>query len=233
VNPAQTALITGAARGIGLGLARECARRGWQVVATCRPGHSTAGLDDLRDRSGGAVRVLPLDVADDHGIETLGRRLADESVDFLVNNAAASGPSAGLAEVTYDVWERAMRINVFAILKMTQVFVDHVARSDRRTIVAISSRMGSLAEEQSGGRYAYRVSKAATNMLVKTLAVDLAPRGVTVVSIHPGWVRTSMGGPAAPLSVEDSARGVIAVLAGLTVADSGRFLDHLGRPVPW
>jgi NAD(P)-dependent dehydrogenase (short-subunit alcohol dehydrogenase family) len=216
-----------------LGLTEECATRGWHVVATCRSEDVPQALADLQGQYPETVRVVKLDVADDLDIEKLAEQLADESIDFLVNNASAGGRCAGLARVTYESWARAMRVNAFATLKMTQVLVEQVARSDRKTIVAISSRMGSLSESQSGSRYAYRASKTAVNMVVRTLAVDLMPRGVTVVAIHPGWVRTSMGGPAAPLSVRDSASGVVDVMAGLAISDSGQFLDYQGRTVPW
>lgn len=179
------------------------------------------------------VRVYALDVADHDQIESLGGRLRRDSLDLLINNAGWGDRRAQLVDVTYPSWEHAMRVNAYATVKMAQVFVDQVARSTRRTMVTVSSQMGSITENDSGTRYAYRSSKAAANMIVKTLAVDLAPRGIIVVSLHPGWVRTGMGGPDAALAVGDSVRAMAAVIDELTVSRSGRFLDHHGREIPW
>lgn len=230
---APTALITGASRGIGLGLAAECAHRGWNVVATCRAREVPVALAALRDLHGPAVRIVRLDVGNDDSIEAAGRRLAGEHIDFLVSNAAADRRSADLPDVGYEPWARTLRINAYAPLKLAQVFLDHVAGSRWRVIVAISSRMGSLAETGTGGRYAYRVSKAALNMTVRILSADLAPRGVTVVAVHPGWVRTGTGGPDAPTPVEDCARDFVDLLSTLTIGRTGRLLDVHGGALPW
>ena len=229
----STVVITGGNRGIGLGFATHYAEAGWRVIATCRDPAAAASLRRLRSRHPGAVQIRALDVADHAQIEGLAGHLDGTGVDLLINNAGWGDRRAELADVTYESWERAMRVNAFATLKMAQVLVDRVARSAGRTIVTLSSQMGSIGENDSGTRYAYRASKAAANMIVKTLAVDLAPRGIIVVSLHPGWVKTSLGGPGALLSVEDSVRAMATVIDGLTAGDSGQFLDHRGRRIPW
>ncbi|GAB2805683.1 SDR family oxidoreductase [Streptomyces daliensis] len=230
----HTALITGAGRGIGLALAEECVRRGWRVVATGRAPAPPPELAAARERYGDdRLRWTRLDLVDDARIEALADSLSGESVDFLVNNAFGGGRSQPFPHITYEAWEQSMRINVYAPLKLAQALLEPVARSERKTIVAISSRMASMAEEQDGSRYAYRTAKVALNMVVRNLAAQLAPRGVTVASIHPGWVRTALGGPGAPLSPAQSARAVASVIDGLGPGDSGRFLDHEGKEIPW
>lgn len=228
-----TVVITGGNRGIGLGFATHYAALGWQVIATCRDPAAAEALRRLSSRHPAAVQIREVDVADLAQIESLAGHLGESGVDLLINNAGWGDRRGDLADVTYESWERAMRVNAFATLKMAQVLVDRVARSAGRKIVTLSSQMGSIGENDDGTRYAYRASKAAANMIVKTLAVDLAPRGIIVVSLHPGWVKTSMGGPGALLSVQDSVRAMATVIDGLTTAQSGQFLDHRGRRIPW
>jgi NAD(P)-dependent dehydrogenase (short-subunit alcohol dehydrogenase family) len=227
-----TVLVTGASRGIGLEFVRQYAGDGWRVIATCRSPQEAAELRALGDDRP-AVEVHRLDVGDEGSIRELGAAFAADAIDLLINNAACGERSRPLAEVSYSSFERALRVNAFATLAMAQAFLEPVARSGGRTLATISSRMGSLAENREGGRYVYRTSKAAANMLVRTLAVDLAERGIRVVSLHPGWVRTRLGGPQAPLARAESVAGMRRVLAGLDDASSGSFLTWEGRPVPW
>jgi len=117
--------------------------------------------------------------------------------------------------------------------RVAEALVEHVAASDQKKIVTLSSELGSVAANKTGGLYAYRSSKAAVNAVMKSMAVDLAPRGIIAVPMHPGWVRTDMGGPKAPLSAGESASGMRRVIAGLTPADSGRFLQWDGKELPW
>jgi NAD(P)-dependent dehydrogenase (short-subunit alcohol dehydrogenase family) len=228
-----TVLITGTSRGIGLGLSQECLQRGWDVVATTRnPGSATA-LAALAQRYGNRLRVVGLDLADDGQIEACGEYLAEQSLDFVISNAVADGRSLEFPAITYESWERAFRVNAYATLKLVQVLVEQVARSQRKTIVAISSRMASTAEPPDGSGYTYRASKAALNMVVRNLAAGLAKRDVIVACVHPGWVRTALGGPSAPLSPRESARAIVAVIDALGPGDSGQFFDHRGERIPW
>lgn len=231
MNRPPTALITGTNRGIGLGLAGACARRGWRVIATCREPAAASQLRILGELHP-TMAVHRLDVTDEEHFAELGEVIGEEPLDFVVHNAGWA-PKGGLLDVEYTSWALAMRTNAFAVLRLAQAFVDNIARSRLRTLVAIGSEMGSIARTESGSRYAYRSSKAALNMIVRTLAFDLAARGVTVASVHPGWVRTRLGGPAAPTSPEESGDRLAGVLERLTAEDSGRFLDVDGRPVPW
>jgi len=116
---------------------------------------------------------------------------------------------------------------------MVETFATQIARSEQKVIITISSKMGSIADNSSGGNYLYRTSKAAVNMVVKSLAIDLKPTGITAVALNPGWVKTDMGGPNAMISVEESVSGMRQVISSLTIADSGKFFDYDGNEIPW
>ena len=229
----HTALITGSNRGIGLELVRQYAAAGWRVFATCRKPNTAAALRSIQRRFPETVFIEALDVGDHAQIAKLGRRLKRESLDLLINNAAWCERHVHLADVKYNAWEQSMRVNAFATLKMAQVFLEQVARSEKRTIVTLSSQMGSITENKNGTRYAYRVSKAAVNMIVKTLSVELLPRQILVVSLNPGWVKTALGGWHALITPAESVNGMRAVIDGLTLADTGRFLSYDGKEIPW
>jgi NAD(P)-dependent dehydrogenase (short-subunit alcohol dehydrogenase family) len=226
-------LITGANRGIGYELTKEFARRRWQVLACCRCPDDAGDLQELAAVAE-KVAVHRLDVTDLAQIRELAGRLAGTPIDILLNNAGSYGPAQqGFGETDEDAWLETFRINSIAPLRMAESFVEHVAASERRVIATIGSVMGSIAENDSGGQYAYRSSKAAAHMVMKGLAVDLAPRGIIAVALHPGWVRTRMGGDAAPLSPEESAAGLAGVLLGLRKEQSGTLLDYHGNLHPW
>ncbi|MDH3474704.1 MAG: SDR family oxidoreductase, partial [Rhodospirillales bacterium] len=159
--------------------------------------------------------------------------MADLAVDLLINNAGVYGPRDDTKKVAFDRWGEVFEVNTIAPLRVAQRFLEQVARSERKLIVNISSRMGSIGDNTGGGEYIYRSSKAALNMVVKSLSVDLAGRGVTVVAFHPGWVQTDMGGPSAVITPEESVAGMRAVIEGLTPADTGRFLNYDGSEIPW
>ena len=223
-----TILITGANRGIGLELTRSFAKDGWRVHACCR---DPKQAKDLRSIDGDVV-IHRLDVTDGDRMAGLARDLVGEAIDILFNNAGVHGPRAGFGKTDYDAWVPVFSVNVFAPLRLAECFAAHVARSERKLILNMSSTMGSIAEA-SGGSYTYRASKAALNMITKSLSVDLAGRGITVAAFHPGWVQTDMGGRGASITVEESVRGLRQVIAGLTVKDTGGFFCYDGRKPPW
>ncbi len=230
-----TVMITGASRGIGLEFARQYAADGWRVLATCRDPGRAEGLARLAAEAGGEIEVRALDVTRGEAVARLAAGWAGRAIDLLVNNAGIYGPRerADLGRVDYSAWAEVLDVNVMGALRVAEAFADHVAASDRRLIAVISSRMGSIAENETGGNYIYRSSKAALNAVVKSLALDLEPRGVVAVAFHPGWVRTDMGGPGAAIDAETSVAGMRRVIAGLGAADSGRFLDYEGAVVAW
>ena len=226
-------LITGASRGIGLEFARSFAADGWWVLAACRHPDRAHELKALAEDSDGAVRVHRLDVTDGLRVAALARELAEEPIDILLNNAGIMGPRTGFGETDYDEWLPVFAVNTLAPMRLAERFVEHVAGSERKLIVNISSRMGSIEENTSGGNYIYRSSKAALNMVAKGLSLDLAPRGITVVVFHPGWVQTDMGGENALITPAESVVGMRAVIDGLTPKDTGSFHAYDGSGIPW
>jgi len=225
-----TVLITGANRGIGLEFTRQYAADGWRVIATCR---DPARARDLRGLEG-TVDVLALDVTDHAQVQGLAKKLKRDPIDVLLNSAGIYGPRpVPFGGVDYGAWAEVFRVNAMAPLKVCECFVDHVAHSDQKLMVAVTSRMGSIGGNDSGGSYIYRSSKAALNQVMKTLSVDLRPRGISVVVLHPGWVRTDMGGPSAAIDTPESVTGMRAVIAGLGPADNGCFYNYDGAEIPW
>ena len=223
-----TVLITGAGRGLGLEFAKQYADDGWTVHAACRDPEAAAlrGLGD-------GVRLARLDVTSAEQVAELADDLRGEAIDLLLNNAGIYGPRTyPLAQIDYAAWAEVLRVNTLAPLRVAAAFAEHVAASGQKRMAFVSSRMGSI-EQNSGGGYIYRSSKAALNAAVKSLAIDLAPRGVTAVVIHPGWVRTDMGGPGAAITPAVSVAGMRRVFAGLTPDDGGRFFDYDGSNLPW
>ncbi len=227
-------LITGANRGLGLEFARQYAAAGWRVHATCRDPERAQALAALAEGAGGAVAIHRLNVGDETTIAALAEALRGETIDLLLNNAGVyGGARKTFGDIDYESWIETLRINALAPLRVAEAFVEQVAASALRRMVFISSKMGSIAENASGDSYIYRSSKAALNAVVKSLAIDLAPRGITAVAFHPGWVKTDMGGPNALLEPEESVAAMRAAIERLTPADSGRFLNYDGASIPW
>lgn len=224
-----TLLITGANRGIGLALLQSFAGSGWRIHAACRQPDKAKALKAVE----GDITLHRVDVTDGLRVAGLARELADEAVDLLINNAGIYGPRTGFGETDYDDWLKVLAVNSLAPLRMVERFAEHVGRSERKQIVNVSSKMGSIAGRSSGGDYIYRSSKAALNSVTKGLAFDLQDAGITVISVHPGWVRTDMGGQSADIAAEESAAGLRRVIDGLTPADSGKFFNFDGEEIPW
>jgi NAD(P)-dependent dehydrogenase (short-subunit alcohol dehydrogenase family) len=225
-----TALVTGAGRGIGLEFARQYAAEGWTVLATVRDAAKGAALASL----GKTVEVHLLDVTDRAAIAKLARELRDRAIDVLICSAGIYGDKAKqeLGAVDWAEWEAVLKTNVMAPLALVESFADHVARSERKLIVLMSSQMGST-EEASGGAYIYRSSKAALNNVARNLSQDLAPRGITVIAMDPGWVKTDMGGPSAPLTPEYSVRNMRKVFAKAGRRQTGHYLRYDGASHQW
>jgi NAD(P)-dependent dehydrogenase (short-subunit alcohol dehydrogenase family) len=225
-----TCLVTGASRGIGLEFAKQYAADGWTVIATCRHPAQAEALGQLQ----GQIQVEPLDVTDFARIEALGRKLQRQPIDLVLNSAGIYGPRITHYEsVDYAAWAEVLRVNAMAPLKVTAVFSDSLARGKRRTAIAISSLMGSVGDNSSGGAYIYRSSKAALNAVMRSLAIDLRPKQIIVCALNPGWVRTHMGGSAAPLDPFESVAGMRQVIDRLTMRDTGSFFNYDGDELPW
>ncbi len=228
-------LITGANRGLGLAFAKQYAAAGWRVYAACRAPDDADTLNAVAATTGGQVSVHGLDIGDGGSVAALAAAIKGEPLDVLLNNAGIYlGKQQGFGETDYDAWQETLRINTCAPLRMVEALIDNVTAGERMQIVCISSKMGSMADNtSSGGAYLYRSSMAALNAVVRSLTVDLADRGVTVVAFHPGWVSTDMGGHEAPVTPAASVHGMREVIERLTPSDSGRFLDYQGAEIPW
>ena len=225
----STVLISGANRGIGLAFAEQYARDGWRVLACCRNPAEATGLQALE----GDIAIFQLDVTDGNRIEALSKELAGEAIDILINNAGIYGPRLDFGATDYEAWGRVFEINSMSPLRMAEAFYEDVARSERKIIANITSKMGSITDNTSGGSYIYRSSKAALNAVTKSLAEDLRPHDVICVVLHPGWVRTDMGGPNGLIDTHTSVLGMRTVLNNLDLGKTGNFYTYDGSIIEW
>ena len=226
-------LITGANRGIGLELSEQFAEDGWQVLACCRNPADARQLQALSER-GLAIELHALDVTDYAQMATLADQLADRPIDILLSNAGIYGSKdTGFGEVDAEEWRQVLEVNTIAPLMLAQAFVEQVAASQQKLVAVISSKVGSIADNSSGGSYIYRSSKTAVNQVVKSLSIDLAGRNIAVISLHPGWVQTEMGGPNAEIGTDESVSGLKSILQSAGRAQSGQFIEFNGNSIPW
>ena len=225
-----TVLVTGAGRGIGLEFARQYAGDGWAVIATIRDAAKGAALAAF----GRNVEVHLLDVTDRGAIARLAKELAGRAIDVLICNAGIYGDKAKqeFGAVDWTEWEAVLRTNLMAPMALAESFVEHVGASERKLIVMMTSQMGSTAEAW-GGSYIYRTSKAALNNIARTMSGDLQPRGITVIAIDPGWVKTEMGGPNAQITPEHSVGHMRKLFAKAGRRQTGQYLRYDGATHPW
>ncbi len=229
----KTVLVSGANRGLGLEFVRQYAADGWKVYAACRDPRKAAELGRLA-AGNGRIEVLSMDVANGASVAAAAGRIAGAPIDLLVNSVGVGSPKGQkLGSLDYAAWARVLDINTLGPVRVTEAFLPNLERGGGKKVVTITSKMGSIDDNGSGGSYAYRTSKTAVNMAVKSLAIDLAPRGITCIVVHPGWVRTDMGGPSGLISPEESISGIRRVIARLTPADSGGFFNYDGKPIAW
>jgi len=226
----ESVLITGANRGIGYALAKALVTTDFRVFAGCRKTENTVSLQKLGAAHGDLLQVLPLDVSSDESVATAADTL-EGRVDVIVNNAGVM-PERGdekLTNIDFDHFRDAFEINVLGCARVIRSFLPHLRRSNRPRILNLSSGLGSISERDNFSYYAYAVSKAALNMLTRSLAFELAPEGITIVAISPGWVRTDMGGDDASISAEESANALIEAIQGIGPNLNGQFLDRFGH----
>ena len=229
---AGTALIVGASRGLGLGLVREHLRRGWDVIATVRDETGAQAVEALRESCEGRLDIEHVDVSDDASMETLRGRLGDRTLDLLLLNAGV-GSATDFMEAGSADSARVIHVNAVGPARLARLLLDNLRR-DTGVIAFMSSRMGSIAQDTDGGWEAYRASKSAQNAFAAALAVKQArERGLTVLSLDPGWVRTDLGGPDAALSVEQSVPALVDLVERHRGAGGHRYIDIEGREVPW
>jgi NAD(P)-dependent dehydrogenase (short-subunit alcohol dehydrogenase family) len=222
----STVLITGAARGLGLDFTNQYAAKGWKVHACARKPEALKSVK-------GDIHAHKLEVTDHKAVQALAKELAGEAIDVLICNAGIAGRAAGtLGQIDAAVWRETFEVNALAPLVMAEAFVDHVARSQQKKLIAISSRLGSITHNE-GGMYAYRASKTALNMEWQSLSKDTGAKGLICVVLHPGWVQTDMGGASATLTIAQSVPSMVKVIDGLKPADNGRFINYDGSGIPW
>jgi NAD(P)-dependent dehydrogenase (short-subunit alcohol dehydrogenase family) len=222
-----TFFVTGCTRGIGLEFARQLSARGDEVLATARDPERAGELSSL------PVQIVGLDVSDRWSIENLADPAAERAIDVLINNAGVSSASKTLAECDFDELGRVFTINSIGPVMVSKALVPSLRLGKRRVIVNISSQLGSISNNTGGSSYGYRASKAALNMFTTCLANEFKGEGFTCVSLHPGWVRTDMGGAEAPLTPQQSVRQMLTIIDRLTPAESGKFLSYDGKIIPW
>ena len=225
-------LITGANRGLGLEFAKQYASEGYRVFATCRRPDQAEALQALA-KSHAKLSIHPLTVGDPTSTQRLAAELSRESIDILLNNAGVMGARRqSFGAIDANEWLETFRINTIGPYQMCVAFLEQVARSEKKLMVAVTSGMGSIADS-GGSSYVYRTSKAALNMAMHTLAIDLKDRGIISIVINPGWVQTDMGGPRANQPPERSISAMRQVFAKLKPEDSGKFFNYDGGSYPW
>lgn len=226
-----TVFITGANRGLGLEFTKQYAADGWQVIACCRAPNTADALQVLA-KAHQNITVLALDVADFTQIDALADKLKGQAIDVLINNAGVY-PASSFESLNMDDWAFAFRINSMAPFKMIHAFKKHIANSALKKAVTLSSKMGSIDDNSGGGSYIYRSSKTAVNMVMKSLSIDLKPLGISVVTLHPGWVQTDMGGPDGLINTQTSVNGLRLVIDHVTIESSGKFIAYDGKEIAW
>jgi len=228
-----TLLITGANRGIGCELTKQYLEQGWDVHACCRSPKKAKELAKLAEKNK-KLNIHKLNVVKEKQINKLKKALKNKPIDMLINNAGVHALGASQFGQTEDeAWEEAVAVNLLAPMKMMEHFKENVSISNKKIIASMSSKMGSMDDNTSGGAYAYRATKAALNAVMVSAAHDLRHLDITCLILHPGWVRTDMGGPNGEISVEESATKLRKILDECDITDSGKFFDIDGTIIPW
>ncbi|MAM87356.1 MAG: short-chain dehydrogenase [unclassified Hahellaceae] len=229
----SSVLITGANRGIGLEFAKQYLEEGATVLACCRDPESADELSALA-RQHDALTIFKLDVTQADQIGELAASLVGTALDVLINNAGVYGPKGmDFSDINEQDWLDVLSVNSIAPFMVARALLPQLKNGKLKKIAVVSSKMGSVAENSSGGSYLYRSSKSAVNQVVKSLAHDLKDGGLRVVALHPGWVQTDMGGPQALITTEESVKGLRKVIAELDDDRSGEFFAYNGAVVPW
>lgn len=221
-----TVFITGCDTGLGVEFARQYASDGWRVIATCLDPEGAAATRAIS----GDVAVRKLDMADGEAIACMAEDLRGEAIDVLVSNAGIGRPHPPFGETDYDHWRRILEVNLIGPMRLAETFVEHVARGEMKVMAFVSSRMGSIGLNLTGGSYAYRSSKAGLNAVVKSLAIDLGARGICCLALHPGWAKTE---PGARVEVDASVAGMRGVIFRASRHHTGSFLTYDDQPLPW
>lgn len=234
-----TILITGANRGLGLEFVRQYQDEGVTIHACCRNPEKATELNALAEVAGGSTKVHRMEVSDLSQVQAVADTLKGVAIDRLINNAGILGTpidqpgNSAFGSLDYDNWEETMRVNVLSPFRVCEAFVEHVAASNEKLMIFLSTHMASITELKEGGYYPYRSSKAALNLIVKGLSIDLKDRGIRTLALHPGWVKTDMGSEAAAVEIPDSIAGMRVVVDGFNAPRTGEFFNFDDTPIQW
>lgn len=230
----STVMITGASRGLGLEFCRQYSILGWNVIACCRVPDRATELNKLAVDNP-KIRVYEMDVLDRNHIETLSSGLDDLTIDVLIANAGVYGDKRGheFGNLDYEDWIKTLETNVLGVVKVAEAFLSNLRRSPSPRFAVLSSQMGSISDNSSGGSLLYRSSKAALNAVMKSLSIDLHHDNIGVLVFHPGWVKTDMGGPQALIDAETSVTGMINQISDFNMMNTGQFITYDGSQLPW
>ncbi len=230
-----TVMITGANRGIGLGLAKAYLKNGWAVITTARSPEKASELNGL-----GGVEVYTLDVTDHKAIDDLAEKLKGRPIDVLINNAGVLGSAdfekgsldQSIGSMDFGGMRHTLEVNTISPLKVSEAFLPNLEAGDQKKLITITSGMGSIGTT-GGGYISYRTSKAGVNAVMKNISIPLKDKGIAVAVLHPGWVKTDMGSAAAPTEVSESVAGLVKQIDALTLEQTGCFRDFTGKEIPW
>jgi NAD(P)-dependent dehydrogenase (short-subunit alcohol dehydrogenase family) len=225
-----TVLITGTNKGLGLEFVKQFAIEGYQVIACTRKINKKDELHQLQEKFK-TISICKLDIANFSSIDQFAK-LFKKPIDILINNAGVY-PDSSVDHVDYKAWLDAFKINTLAAFKMTKAFLPHLKKGQLKKIASLTSKMGSIDDNSGGGEYIYRSSKTALNMVMKSLSIDLKPFDLSVITLHPGWVRTDMGGPNGLIDVDESVAGMKRQIDKLTIRTTGQFIAYDGKKIPW
>ena len=225
-----TVLVTGANRGLGLEFVKQYATDNYEVIACVRKLNKKDSLHKLQ-ASYKNISIFELDIQNFLSIDQLAKILK-KPIDILINNAGVY-PDSSIDHIDYDVWLDAFKINTLAAFKMTIAFLPHLKKGDLKKVASLTSKMGSIDDNSGGGEYLYRSSKAALNMVMKSLSIDLKPYNLSLITLHPGWVRTDMGGPNGLIDAYESVAGMKRQIEKLSVKTTGQFIAYDGKKIPW
>ena len=226
-------LITGANRGLGLGFVKSFLAKNVNVICTTRNIPGSKELLECKKKYPKNLQILELDLLGENSENALSDLLSDKPIDIFINNAGVGNSNQRFGVVSSKPWVEVLKVNLIAPLTVTQSIIENIKKGSDKKIYFLSSQLGSIEDNTSGGMYIYRSSKTALNQVVKSLSVDLKPMGITVISLHPGWVKTDMGGPNAPVSIDESIKGMMKVIDATDIRNTGTFLNFDGQELPW
>ena len=229
----KNVLITGANRGLGLGFVKSFLTKNVNVICTTRNIPGSTELLECKKKYPKNLEILELDLLGENSENSFSDLLSDKPIDIFINNAGVGNSNQRFGVVSSKPWVEVLKVNLIAPLTVTQSIIENIKKGSDKKIYFLSSQLGSIEDNTSGGMYIYRSSKTALDQVVKSLSVDLKPMGITVISLHPGWVKTDMGGPNAPVSIDESIKGMMKVIDATDIRNTGTFLNFDGQGLPW